>query len=822
MNANDLFSAPAQAPAAASGASSIPAASLFGGGDGKEEPATSSLSKSREVLPQASEKGAIASPSAAAPTPPTPQDVQRNAVDHASTARERGAGFLEHMSDERDTAEKMSAGFAMGELPGVTKGVKAAAKALGFGDKFAAAINGVTNKSAGVSVLQDINSKLGDPIQKISDSLYALSKSAQGLKMQWLVDVKNFKPKDWDQHAESIYHSFEDPSIKLTPRAQELKTKMIQPIMDKNAKMVDMLRILGVKVGDDIDQYVGRIPLGKSSLVDQLGSTIPQGQAKGISTFAPETQSRKVFGMEGAGEQDLHLVQAKNNNSYQVYRAGKVIGSGKLGADDLANKEVSFSGEKFKLTNSTTKAIEANTPLQYYHDPLLSAINGNINLNEALRNAQFLEQFKHSPEFKQLVVQPKADAPAGFREVSIPQLRGYKFSERVANVLDDYSGAGQGNSAMDKLGQITRVTVGSLFWNPLPHIANVLDHKMIEGGLVGNIKALTMDLPSTLKTAIAAHKEVMNMGPLYRQALKEGAGLIYPSVVTRNFAESMAKQLGTAPEMDAVAKAWGYANPLNMVKSIYQHSSKALWSWNDVIMMHSYMAHMAEGQGLKEAIGTAEKHIPNYRIPDQVAGSRMVAQMLKSSAVTAFGRYDYGRLASYGNMVKDLISRDSSIADRAHALDQMAMLATSSLVVYPALDALVRKVTGNDDAQIRRFGASSVPDAIYKFSTGDKNWGMLMSSVMPISPALKLPTELMSGTDTFSGKKIGVDETLSHYAASQFAPVGAAESVSSGRKTGQEVMLAQMGIVAPTKQELARRDKAKAGEAKRKAKTGGL
>jgi hypothetical protein len=813
-DANQLFGAPASAAAPTGNADE-----LFGGANVKQEQAPSALGQSRAVLPQAPAKDALASATAAAPTPPTPEDIQRNKLDH-ETAAEKAAGFFKQMRAEEPTAEKMAAGFAMGEVPGLGTGIKAAAKALGYeGSKAATVVNAVTNKAAGISALSGIASRLGDPIQKISDSLYALSKSAQGMKMQWMVDVKNFLPKDYSEHAEQIYHSFEDPSIKLSDRAQYIKDKMVKPIMDKNEKMRGMLEILGVKTGPDVENYVGRVPIGKSSLVDTMKNVLPQNAPKGISTFAPEMQSRKVFGMEGAGEQGLHLVQSKSNNSFDVYRGGKVVGSGKLGADDLANRQVKFLGETFKLTDSTTKAIEQATPLRYYHDSLLSAIEGNVNLSEALHNAQFLEQFKHSPEFKQLVVSPGKDAPEGFRQVAIPQLAKYKFSPRVANVLDDFSGIERGG-ALGKLGNITRVTVGSLFWNPLTHIANVLDHKMIEGGLVGNLKAMTMDLPSTVKTALQAHKEVMQMGPLYRQALKQGGGLIYPSVVTRNFAESMAQQLGTAPEMDAVAKAWGYANPVNMVKAVYAHSAKSLWSWNDVIMMHSYITHMNEGMGLKEAMSTAEKHIPNYRIPDQVMGSRAAAQFLKSPAVTAFGRYDYGRLASYGNMVKDLIGRDSSIADRAHALDQMAMLATASMVVYPALDHLVQKVTGNDNATLRRFGANSVPDAVYKFATGDKTWGMLMSSVMPISPALKIPVELSTGTDTFTGKRLGSEESVGHYLAQQVSPIGIAESVASGKRGIGQMALQQVGINAPTQEQMDKRAAAKAKDERRKAKMG--
>lgn len=812
MKIDDLAPSAAVPAAPASGGTSID--SLFGGGNAKEEPATSPLASGRAALPQAAEKDALASPVAGAPNPPTPDTVARNAADH--TVRGRVDDFVHKgLKSEQELSERYGSGFAMNEVPGIGTAVKAAGKALGFGKT----VNAITANSAGTSVLQQFSSKIGDPLDKLSDSLYTLSKSAQGLKMQWLTDVKNFLPKDWSANAEDIYHSLEDPSIKLTPAAQALKDKAVTPIMAKNAKMVEALRNLGVPVGKDVENYVGRIKVGQSNLVDTLSDVIPQGRPRGITTAANELKNRSVFEMQGAsGETNLHAIVADNRSSFQVWRDKAVVGKGRLTTEDLDNGEVTFGGETYKLTQGTTKNIEKHTDLEYYHDPLLSAIQGNINLNEALRNAQFLEQLKHAPEFKSLVVAPNKEAPGGFRSVDIPQLRGYKFNDRVANILDDFNGADR-RGPLETMGKITRAVTGSIFWNPLPHIFNVLDHKIIEGGLVGNLKAMTIGLPSTMSTALQAHKEVMTMGPLYREALKNGAGLVYPSVATKNFAEQMAQQLGTAPEMDAVAKAWGYANPTNMVKAVYGWSSKNLWSWNDVIMMHGYIAHMKEGATFPSAIKAVEQHIPNYRIPDKVAGSRFAAQALKSPAITAFGRYDYGRLASYGHMVKDLVGRDSSIGDRAKALDQMAMLAVSSLVIYPALDHIVRSVTGNDNANLRRFGAASVPEAIYKFSTGEKTWGMLMGSAMPLSPALKLPVELGTGTDTFTGKPIASEKQ--RYFSQLISPIGQVEQVASGRKSATEVMMNQLGINNPSQKAVDRREKAMAMEKKRRAKEDG-
>jgi hypothetical protein len=812
--------------------------SLFGGGNGGEEKPTSPLAGSRSALPEAGQQVQRAREEEGGAPPPTPEDVQRNLVDLRghTTSRERAKAFLsdlkgeKHLSDlitgrepgapdpsnkrfgaqadvSREKIEQMTTGFAMGDVAGPAAGVKAAARA----------IDGVTNRAFGVSILDKFDTQVGAQVSSLSDKLYQLSKSAQGMKMQWMTDVKNYLPKDWKEHAEDIYHSFEDPGVKLSPRAQALKDKTVQPIMAKNAKMREQLRELGVNVGPEVENYIERVPVKSSSLIDTLRTNMPVGRPKGISTFAPELQSRKIFEMQGtSGEKDLHFVQ-NSGNTYSVWRNQEKLGGGKFTAEELENKQITFEGEKYNLATGTTKNIEKHAPFQYYHDPLLSAIQGNINLSEALTNAKFLENFKTSPEFRGSVIAPSKAAPEGFREVSIPQLKGYKFSPRVANVLDDFSGAGKGNDPLSKFNDITRVAVSSLFWNPLPHIMNVLDHKIVEGGLVGNLKALSIDLPSTVKTAIAAHREVTQMGPLYRKAVKEGAGLIYPSVALRDFSETMINKLGTAPEMGMVAKAWGYANPVNMVKAIYQHSAKSLWSWNDVIMMHAYMSHMAEGQALPTAIREVEKHIPNYRVPDQVMGSRLLGQSLQSPGVTAFGRYDYGRLASYGNMVKDLIGRDSSIGERAKALDQMAMLAVSSFIIYPAIDNLVRGITGNEHAGIRRFGAATVPEAIQKFAQGDSNWGMLMGTVMPLSPAMKVPVELATGRDTFTGKNIA-DEKL-RYGMQQLAPTGQIyNAFMNPKKSATEVLANQMGINIPSEATIAARDRAKAREEKKRLK----
>lgn len=804
MNASDLFASdPAPAAPSTSGGK-VSADALFGGDThAAQEPATSPLAKSRAALPVPATKDARASITAGAPNPPTVEDVQRNVADLHGGKKTPFEQATDPNSDEAKRAQNFAMGFALNDIAGPMAGIKGV-------------INAVTNKSGGVSALAGSTTKLGDTVSKLSDGLYTLTKRAQGQQAQWLADVKNFLPKDWQDHAEQIYHSFEDPSIKLDPRAQELKDKTVAPIMAKNAKMREALKGYGVDVGPDVANYINRVPVGKSSLVDSLDASAVLGKAKNISTFTPETQTRKVFGMEGtSGEKNLHFVQGEKGSNYIVYRDGAVQGGGKLDKDMLANKEVTFMGEKYKLTDSTTKAIEEHTPLQYYKDPLLSAIQGNINLTSAVNNAHFLEQIKHAPEFKDLVVAPKNQAPEGFKQVSVPQLAGYKFTERAANVIEDFAGV-KTDTGYQRLENISRAVVGSMFWNPLPHILNVMDHRVVEGGVTGALQAITHPV-SRVADIIAAHKEVLTMGPEYRAAIKAGGGMMYPATQIKNFAESMQKELMNDPNMAPVAKSFGFGTPADMLKRVYQHANESLWSWGDAIMLDAYKAHMKGGMPLQSSIKEVEKHIPNYRLPDQILGSRGLKQV--ESVLPTFARYDYGRMASYGNMVKDLISKDSSVGDRAKALDQMAMLAVNSFIVYPALDKAVQGITGNPNASVRRYGSAAVPTAIYQYLSGNSDAAHTLSAMFPLSPVFAMPVAIYSNRDQYTGKPLG--QNAKQFAGSlldTLSPVKTAHEVVSGKKTLPQAALEQLGIMTPSQKQMDARAKAKAADAKRKAK----
>lgn len=489
----------------------------------------------------------------------------------------------------------------------------------------------------------------------------------------------------------------------------------------------------------------------------------------------------------------------KKGSGFTVYQSGKIVGKGKATPAELKAGDVTFGNRQWKKGQATTKELEANTPLRYHHDALASAIGSNVELTKVYNNVRFLEDFLKSPIKDKIMT--KGASPPDWREVSdIPQLRGYKFEPRIANVLQDFNGS-RGTELGENIGKVSRILTGSLFWNPLPHIFNVLDHAIVQRGLVSGW-ANPMAYPRLMRTTIAAARAVTQQTPEYARFIKEGAGLMYPNVLVNDFSAKVLKQLGSDPKMNPVAKAWGYVSPAEMVKRIYSFSRHALWMGNDIIMMQAYLEREMTNPG--SVIRDVERHIPNYRIPDKVLGSRMISEFLRSPVALAFGRYDYGRMASYGAMMKDLVGKDATLADRAKALDQMAMIGFMGLVVYPLLmDNAAKAITGNNNATVQRFGASTIPFLVYEYLHGDKEYNQVLSSSFPEGMAIKSALELKNDRDLFTGKHL-IEEPadVATFIGHQLSPLYTAGRIAEGKQTAGQFALQSVGIKSPTSEQL--------------------
>lgn len=827
----ELFAAPAAAPEAASTVAPgvITGASLFGGPSAQEQE-TSPLARNRAALPKAAQEKT--GPSSATETvgAPSPADIQRNATD---LGRGGGPGDIENklrrffgapeVGKDKKFETVLEADMPFPELPVVVSG-KALVKAG------TSLVTAITNKAAGVSQLFSGSAKLGSTVGDLSNDFFTTTRMVYQRRAEWLKDITNFMPKNWSQMAAKVDDFLEGTAAGPLSKEEQKMATNIRLMNAKTAKMREQVRGFGYDVGPDEPGYIGsRLAVDKPSLLNSLISSAPTGKAKSISAFAPEFKPRIVHGLEGGGEKNLHLID-NGNGTFTVWRNKEKITGGKFDAEELARGEVSIktpSSQKagygaetektqtFKIVPSTKRAIEEHTNVQYYHDPLLSAITANMHVSEALNAAQFLEKLKFSPELQASRVAPGTKVfPEGWRGVDVPQLKGYKFDPKIADVIDDFALPAR-TGGFKQLNDLSRAMVGSMFWNPLPHAFNVNAFGALETGMIGAAKQLGHPV-EFVQSMLKAHRDVMNLTPAYREAVRAGAGLQYNAIFARDFVGKMARQLGADPEMNAAAKAWGYANPAHMWKRVMDESAKHLWSWNDTILMHAYHARMEKGASLPEAIKDVESIIPNYRAPSRILGSREVAQAWQ--VLPTFARYHWGVLKAYGTIANGLMAGNAQ--EKMKALDRMAMLALGSTVIYPALDQAIRSATGNEEARLRRFGPFSIPDAIYRFSVGDARYASLSSAILGLSPVFSVPTALAMGADPFTGKKFQNMQDVMHFIEDQINPIQTITSYEGlgGRKTGGELLMEQLGVQLPSEAETNARDKARAREEKRREK----
>ena len=112
--------------------------------------------------------------------------------------------------------------------------------------------------------------------------------------------------------------------------------------------------------------------------------------------------------------------------------------------------------------------------------------------------------------------------------------------------------------------------------------------------------------------------------------------------------------------------------------------------------------------------------MPNYRVPGQVAGSRMVSQLPdqpRRHHVRALPVQPPCLLHAHGQGDGQQHHVDQR---QGRGNDKLAMLGVMLTLYYPALDKAWQKVTGNENAKVTRPGAASVPQAAIDLAKGDK------------------------------------------------------------------------------------------------------
>jgi hypothetical protein len=614
------------------------------------------------------------------------------------------------------------------------------------------------------------------PVERLDNAMYRLRGHTTADKLEMKKFLKGLPGEAKDPvKQEALYHELEsalaNPKRTLSPEAQETLAHF-QPYYKEQTDLINSIREAKTKAGlaDDerysYDQgYVARRAKGHSPIFDDQDAPDPILGSRSISQTTTAMHGRVPH----------TVLQAKDGTTHFI-KGDRVLED--PGRYAIGSKQ-RIDGKTFTARPATTAEIESNVlGAEYHKNALVNTVDNVVRLRQTKRNidtlgaaltdlkgrGQAVQESFHRPYMppgsnseRPWMVETRTGkkAPEGFVELPhIPQLRGWKFEPRVAEVLKDYK-PGPGEHLDTVLSKVNRALTGTLFWNPAPHMWNVANHWAVARGFdwmtPGGYKSLATNGARALQAVLTQNED-------YRTMLREGSGLLYGDTETRNFYDLMLKkgveEVSRDPAtMSALMKSFDLKGimPQKVVASIYKAANKTLWAANDVLMLQRQFELMDKGMPLREAIREAERDIPNYRIPSRVMGSRAVSQALRNPNMFLFGRYRYGLVKAWGNMFRDMYK--GSPEERGEAAGKFLAAAILTGAAYPLADKAIQKVTGNDEAKLRRGGGFSPLSAGVELEKGQRGWASFISSLVSPAPAMDILQAARTDKD-FAGRPI--------------------------------------------------------------------
>ena len=657
-----------------------------------------------------------------------------------------------------------------------------------------------------------------DPVERVDNALYRLSghKEADKVDTQQFLKAMPAEIKD-PAVQEELYHAIEqkmvDPNYVIPEHLQPAWEAMQGPYQEQT-DLINHLRELGDPEAEHYGYdtgYVARRAEGHTPLFDDTegpGRGDPILGTKPNLTNKAQAQKQRTAGFM-ATDQD-----------------GNTVFTDTPDRTDIMDRPYA------SVRPATTAEIEANTGTTYHKNALVNTLDNVMHLRQVVRNHEVLDELKQNLIDQGLAhrdehyfrgedgmmntVQANTERPEGFRQVpSVPQLKGMSFAPHIAEVLEDNFNRPLPGDPLEALSKVNRALTVPMFITPIIHAQNVAVHWGIGRGFdwvrPGGVKSLLND------GASAIH-QVLTMGPIYKELIRDGMAGQFIGTQTRDFHAQLLKAAGKEidPEMQSIfAKAAGV--PWKAIKAVYNTSSKALWYVNDVMLMQRVLELKRKGMSTHEAIFEAEREIPNYRIPPRVGGTgagvagRTASRVLQSSAIGMFNRYKYGAARAWAALAKDLAK--GTPKQRAEAVGKLLVAIVTATGLYPAMDWAAQKATGNKNARFKRAGGLAMTDAAYNVATGKKDPSLASSTFFSPGPVEQLGTGLVGNHDFF-GREIRTPgappwfqsaEAAKYLGTQGFYPGRLADQALSGQ--GDQALGQLAGLQLPTDKQVQNKKK---------------
>ena len=426
------------------------------------------------------------------------------------------------------------------------------------------------------------------------------------------------------------------------------------------------------------------------------------------------------------------------------------------------------------VVEGTMPEIEYHSPFKYNKDSLAVLLDSVSQLEEQARYYQGLKDLMASDMFKELAkpAGPKDEIPDGYSIPPhldrLPILRGLAFPNNISQVISDFAQVRDPTL----LTNLTSLIVKNMMLNPLGHMYNEGAHLFVGRGLTGWVTPT--GIYRFVKYGKQAIDDVLGMSKFYTDTIKYGGTILGENTRMSTFEEGIykkgLKEFSNTQEFKDLAKDTG-KSLLNLYNELSNASSRAMWMTRNIL----YVQWLREVMGTKthpdgtpfshmDAIKYVEKHMPNYRIPTKIGEnylgssvSRGLSNVMRNPNFTVFSPYHYGLVNSLMNTMKEVGSGLKGKAGREEfkdGLNRAAALAIGLAIIYPFMDMLAQRMTGNPDAHQRRAGPFHLIHALGEVADGTKDPQSVLSSLFTPNPALMGIVQFGFDRNFYTGQQI--------------------------------------------------------------------
>jgi len=625
------------------------------------------------------------------------------------------------------------------------------------------------------------------------------------------------------------WRAYAEGRAELDPNELELFKKYANQELMERKRLIKYAQQKGWTIPTDLEstvtgENVPRIFIPKQGDKFEKALNIISGGEFGgfnpnIARKPGAAMARSVFAGELPNGKRIILQQGSDGSVYQWVN-GKAVPFAKM-----SEVGVFRPGETIKnafIKEAYEPEIELNTPFTYEKDFQGVVYQRLTELRNFIRANKFLEDIKDSSWFKENAFKTEGKSiPEGFRRPKyldrVPQFDGYVFKDDIASIIEDFAKVND----MNALTYLSGALIKNMMLNPLPHMMNEGWHLFNARGLSGWVTPA--GIYRFAKTGMPALKSVITQDAEFRETLRLGGSLLSARVRNNAFAEEMFakanREFSQTPEFQSLAKRMAM-KPIQLYEAISKKANIAMWTVRDMMYMQLINEKMMyEGLTRAEAIKSVERHMPSYRIPHKVMGSRALSEVLQNPNVTVFSRYHYGLVNSLKNTAADIAAirhGQAGLKDFLHGMDTAAAIAVAIAALYPLQDMIAQWLTGNENATVRRAGPYHIFHALHGIASLEKDPMAVVSSFLTFNPALLAGAQLIANRKLYNGQPIYNPEDSGEKITSDITDytIGQVPQVSQAIKAGKEEdegfknwMARQIDVESPTQETVMKREK---------------